>query len=73
MSRPLHSVSVAAVVTDDGGRVLVIQRRDNGQWQIPDGILELAESVQTGVRRKVLEETVLRDARSYRNALRPIK
>ncbi|GAA3223196.1 NUDIX hydrolase [Dactylosporangium siamense] len=57
MSRPLHSVSVAAVVTDDAGRVLVIQRRDNGKWQIPGGILELDESIPTGLRREVLEET----------------
>ncbi len=57
MSRPLHSVSVAAVVTDDEGRVLVIQRRDNGKWQIPGGILELDESPQAGARREVLEET----------------
>ncbi|MGI5184014.1 NUDIX hydrolase [Dactylosporangium sp. CA-152071] len=54
---PRHSVSVAAVVTDDGGRVLVIQRRDNGAWEIPGGILELDETPQAGVRREVLEET----------------
>jgi ADP-ribose pyrophosphatase YjhB (NUDIX family) len=59
MSRPVHSVSVAAVVTDDQDRVLVIKRRDNGQWQIPGGILELAESIEAGLRREVLEETGL--------------
>jgi 8-oxo-dGTP diphosphatase len=57
MSRPVHSVSVAAVVTNDYGEVLVVKRRDNGEWQIPGGILELVESIQTGVRREVLEET----------------
>ncbi|HKT01335.1 MAG TPA: NUDIX domain-containing protein [Rugosimonospora sp.] len=54
-----HSVSVSAVVTDDAGRVLVIQRRDNGQWQIPGGVLELDESIPAGVRREVHEETGL--------------
>ncbi|GAA3298368.1 NUDIX domain-containing protein [Dactylosporangium vinaceum] len=54
---PRHSVSVAAVVTDRHNRVLVIQRRDNGAWQLPGGILELDESPQTGVRREVREET----------------
>jgi ADP-ribose pyrophosphatase YjhB (NUDIX family) len=54
---PRHSVSVAAVVTDDNGRVLVIQRRDNGAWQPPGGVLELDESPQAGVRREVREET----------------
>lgn len=57
MSRPVHSVSVAAVVTDDQGNVLVVKRRDNGDWQIPGGILELEESIEAGVRREVLEET----------------
>lgn len=54
-----HSVSVAAVVTDDASRVLVIQRRDNGDWQIPGGVLELDESIPAGVRREVEEETGL--------------
>jgi 8-oxo-dGTP pyrophosphatase MutT (NUDIX family) len=54
-----HSVSVAAVVTNDDGRVLVIQRRDNGEWQIPGGVLEREESIHTGVRREVNEETGL--------------
>jgi len=54
-----HSVSVAAVVTNDNGRVLVVQRRDNGEWQIPGGILERDESVYAGLRREVGEETGL--------------
>ena len=57
---PRHSVSVAAVVVDDVDRVLVIERRDNGEWQIPGGILELGESIHDGVRREVEEETGLR-------------
>lgn len=52
-----HSVSVAAVVTNDDGHVLVIQRRDNGAWQLPGGVLELEESIEDGVRREVKEET----------------
>jgi 8-oxo-dGTP pyrophosphatase MutT (NUDIX family) len=35
----------------------VIQRADNGKWQIPGGILELHESIPAGLRREVLEET----------------
>jgi 8-oxo-dGTP diphosphatase len=54
---PTHSVSVAGIVIDDGGRVLVIQRRDNAQWEPPGGILELGETFEQGVRREVLEET----------------
>ncbi|MFI5910923.1 NUDIX hydrolase [Dactylosporangium sp. NPDC051541] len=55
----LHSVSVAAVVTNEIGHVLVIQRRDNGEWQIPGGVLEIDESIPAGVRREVEEETGL--------------
>ena len=54
---PKHSVSVSAVVIDDDGQVLVAQRRDNGKWQLPGGVLELDESIHQGVRREVLEET----------------
>lgn len=52
-----HSVSVTGVVTDDQQRVLVVQRRDNGRWELPGGILELDESIPDGMRREVEEET----------------
>lgn len=52
-----HSVSVAGVTVDDVGRVLVIKRRDNGEWQAPGGILEATEQIEEGLRREVFEET----------------
>lgn len=52
-----HSVSVAGVVMREDGRVLVIRRRDNGLYQAPGGVLELAESMEAGVAREVWEET----------------
>jgi mutator protein MutT len=54
---PLHSVSVAGIVINDRNEVLVIQRRDNGHWEPPGGILELHETFEEGVRREVHEET----------------
>ncbi|MFI9364005.1 NUDIX hydrolase [Kitasatospora sp. NPDC053057] len=54
---PLHSVSVAGVVVREDGRVLAIRRADNGAWEPPGGVLELAESIEDGVRREVYEET----------------
>ncbi len=54
-----HSVSVAAVITDDQGRALLIQRRDNQHWEAPGGVLGLAESIHDGLRREVREETGL--------------
>ncbi|GAA4775009.1 NUDIX domain-containing protein [Actinomycetospora chlora] len=59
-SSPLHSVSVAGVTVDDQGRVLLVRRRDNGQWQAPGGVLELEERFEGGVVREVLEETGVR-------------
>ena len=55
----VHSVSVAGVVVDEAGRVLVIQRRDNGQWEAPGGILERHETFEEGVVREVAEETAM--------------
>lgn len=54
---PTHSVSVVGVVVGDDGRILVIQRRDNGRWEPPGGVLELGETFEHGVRREVREET----------------
>lgn len=54
---PTHSVSVAGVVIDVDKRVLVIRRRDNGNWEAPGGVLELGETFEQGVEREVLEET----------------
>jgi 8-oxo-dGTP diphosphatase len=59
MDTPKHSVSVAAVITDDQGRALLIQRRDNGHWEPPGGVLELSEPIEAGLRREVREETGL--------------
>ncbi|MEV0395881.1 NUDIX hydrolase [Polymorphospora rubra] len=54
-----HSVSIAAIVVDDSGRVLVTQRRDNGRWEPPGGVLEVDESIIDGLKREVREETGL--------------
>lgn len=52
-----HSVSVAGVVVNRENQFLVVQRRDNGKWEPPGGVLELDESFEQGVCREVLEET----------------
>jgi 8-oxo-dGTP pyrophosphatase MutT (NUDIX family) len=53
----LHSVSVAAVITNEAGEVLMIQRRDNLRWEPPGGVLEAGESISEGLAREVQEET----------------
>jgi ADP-ribose pyrophosphatase YjhB (NUDIX family) len=72
-----HFVSVAGVVVRDDGRVLVVQRRDNGRWEAPGGVLELGETFEEGVRREVAEETgvdvaVDRLAGVYKNMTRGV-
>ena len=55
---PRHSVSVAAAIFDASGEnVLLIKRRDNGNWEPPGGVLELDETIEEGLRREVREET----------------
>jgi|SRR5579875_107594 len=56
---PRHSVSVSGVITDDHGRALLIQRRDNRHWEPPGGVLELGEAIHDGLCREVREETGL--------------
>lgn len=56
---PTHSVSVAAAIIDDQGRALAVQRRDNGKWEPPGGVLELGETIPDGLAREVYEETGL--------------
>jgi ADP-ribose pyrophosphatase YjhB (NUDIX family) len=56
---PRHSVSISGVITDDHGRALLIQRRDNHHWEPPGGVLELGETITDGVSREIREETGL--------------
>lgn len=53
---PMHTVSCTAVVFRDG-KVLGIQRADNGKWCPPGGIVETGETIHECVIREALEET----------------
>ncbi|NLU66755.1 NUDIX hydrolase [Streptomyces sp. HNM0574] len=55
-------MSVAGVIVDECGRALLIQRRDNGRWEPPGGVLEAGETVPEALQREVLEETGLKIA-----------
>lgn len=57
---PRHPVAVAAAVTDEHGRILALQRPEDGRWEPPGGMLEAGETLHDGLRREVREETGLR-------------
>jgi len=51
--------SVAAVIRNDDGAVLLQRRSDNGLWGLPGGGVEIGESVSAAIVREVREETGL--------------
>ncbi|MQM28304.1 NUDIX domain-containing protein [Glycomyces albidus] len=51
--------STVAFVTDDEGRVLLIQRSDNGDWALPGGGHDLGERIADTAIRETKEETGL--------------
>jgi ADP-ribose pyrophosphatase YjhB (NUDIX family) len=50
-------VAVSAVVLNESGEILMIERTDSGKWSIPGGGMEPGETVTAAVRRELLEET----------------
>jgi 8-oxo-dGTP pyrophosphatase MutT (NUDIX family) len=56
----LMFVGARGVLIDAAGRLLLIQRSDNGHWAMPAGAMELGESIADCVVREVWEETGLR-------------
>lgn len=58
--RTLMFTGARGVLRDDAGRVLLIERSDNGHWAMPAGAMELGESISECAAREVREETGLR-------------
>jgi 8-oxo-dGTP pyrophosphatase MutT (NUDIX family) len=56
--RIFHVGSLAAI-RDKAGRVLLMQRADNGAWDFPGGSMELGETLAGALIREVAEETGL--------------
>lgn len=50
-------VAVATVVRDESGRVLMIERTDNGLWAVPGGAQDVGESTREAAVREAFEET----------------
>jgi len=56
----LQVPSVAAIIRDDGGRILLQRRTSDGAWSLPAGAIDPGESPAHAVAREVREETGLR-------------
>ncbi|HET9957511.1 MAG TPA: NUDIX hydrolase [Polyangiaceae bacterium] len=54
LRRPVVGVAAAARTPDD--RWLLIRRGDSGQWALPGGTLEWGETLESALRRELLEE-----------------
>ena len=52
-------VGVAAAVLDGAGRMLLIQRRDNGLWAMPGGWADVGDTPSEMIAREVCEETCI--------------
>jgi ADP-ribose pyrophosphatase YjhB (NUDIX family) len=55
-TQPLILVGSVVAVIDQKGRIL-LQKKTNGVWNIPGGLLELEESTEEAARREIFEET----------------
>lgn len=49
--------SVAAIIRDDQGRLLLQRKAGSEGWSLPAGAIELGETPEEAVNREVLEET----------------
>lgn len=58
--RPLILVAGVVMVFDAAGRLLLIQRTDDGVWGLTGGLMEPGETVEDTARREVWEEVGLR-------------
>lgn len=54
---PVTGTSIIPVLDD--GRLVLIRRRDTGQWALPGGMVQWGENITTTVRRELAEETGL--------------
>lgn len=53
--QPTHKVSVAALVTNDQGKILLVNSPWRG-WEYPGGLIEPGETFQEALRREIREE-----------------
>jgi len=54
---PVTGTTIIPILAD--GRIVLIRRRDTGQWGLPGGMVDWGEDVITTARRELTEETGL--------------
>jgi ADP-ribose pyrophosphatase YjhB (NUDIX family) len=61
VSQTKFTVSVAAIITNDDEKVLVLDHllRPHSSWGLPGGFINVGESPVTAIKREILEETGL--------------
>ena len=57
LRRPLVGTSIIAHLPD--GQIVLIRRRDTGQWALPGGLVDWDEDISTAAKRELAEETGL--------------
>lgn len=54
---PITGTTIIPILPD--GRIVLVRRRDTGQWSLPGGIVDWGEDIPTTIRRELVEETGL--------------
>ncbi len=54
---PVTGTSIIPILPD--GQIVLVQRRDNGMWGLPGGMVDWGEDIPSSVRRELREETGL--------------
>lgn len=57
LRRPLVGTSIIALLPDN--RIVLIRRRDTGQWALPGGLVDWDEEISEAAKRELAEETGL--------------
>lgn len=72
---PRFTVTAGAVITDDGGRVLLLNHvfRQGSGWGIPGGFIEKGEQPEAAIRRELREEIGLELERAEIAFVRTLK
>ena len=57
LRHPVTGVSIIPILPD--GQIVLVQRRDNGRWSLPGGLVDWGETLEQTVHRELREETGL--------------